>query len=176
MKQLQHVEAGDKIYALLNDEVIEVTLTEDHINDRSSINPAFLVGSLRLKSTAVENGQIELEQGHFYDNSVGMSVDYGYRFDETEAKAFSSREALNQYLSKSRQKIELLQTSLEQLNEKINLHTEVIMKDVEEHVSYLKSIDVTDNDLFKIKDYEWIDRLHKLLGGKSIFYRDRVFK
>lgn len=105
-----------------------------------------------------------------------MSVDYGYRFDETEAKAFSSREALEQYLSKSRQKIELLQTSLEQLNEKINLHAEAIMKDVEEHVSYLKSINVTDSDLFKIKDYEWIDRLHKLLGDESIFYRDRVFK
>lgn len=176
MKQLQHVEAGDKIYILVNDEVSEVTLTEDHINNRSTTSPAFLVESLRLKSTSVENDQIELEQGHFYDNSVGMSVDYGYRFDETDAKAFSSREALDQYLSKSLQKMKLLHESLDQLNEKINLHAEAIMKDVEEHVSYLKSIDVTDSDLFKINDYEWIDRLHKLLGGKSIFYRDRVFK
>jgi len=176
MKQLQHVEAGDKIYVLLNDEVIEVTLTEDHINDRSSISPAFLVGSLRLKSTAVENDQIELEQGHFYDNSVGMRVDYGYSFGETEAKAFASRGALEQYLSKSRQKMKLLHESLDHLNEKINLHAEAIMKDVEEHVKYLKSIDATDNDLFKIDDYKRIDRIHKTLGGKSIFYRDRVFK
>ena len=176
MKQLQHVEAGDKIYVLLDDEVIEVTLTESLINDKSEISPVFLAGALRLKSTAVENDQIELEQGYFYDNSVGMSVDYGYRFGETEAKAFSSRESLDQYLSKSRQKTELLQTSLAQLNEKINLHAEAIMKDVEEHVSYLKSIDVTDNDLFKIDDYNRIDRIHKTLGGRSIFYRDRVFK
>lgn len=176
MKQLRHVEAGDKIYVLLNDEVIEVTLTEDHINDRSSISPAFLVGSLRLKSTAVENDQIELEQGHFYDNSVGMRVDCGYSFGETEAKAFSSQEALDQYLSKSLQKMKLLHESLDQLNEKINLHAEAIMKDVEEHVKYLKSINATDNDLFKIDDYKRIDRIHKTLGGKSIFYRDRVFK
>lgn len=176
MKQLQHVEAGDKIYVLLDDEVIEVTLTESLINDKSTISPAFLVGSIRLKSTAVENDQIELEQGYFYDNSVGMRVDYGYSFDETEAKAFASREALEKYLSKSRRKMELLQTSLDQLNEKINHHTEAIMKDVEEHVRYLKSIGVTDNDLFKIDDYERIDRIHKMLGGRSIFYRDRIFK
>lgn len=176
MKQLQHVEAGDKIYIWFNDEVKEIILTEDHITNRSDISPSFLVGSLRLRSTAVKGDQIELEQGSFYDNSIGMRVDYGYSFDETEIKAFVSREALEQYLSKSRRKMELLQTSLDQLNEKINRHTEAIMKDVEEHVRYLKSINVTDNDLFKIDDYERIDRIHKMLGGRSIFYRDRIFK
>lgn len=33
MKQMQHVEAGDKLYILLKDEVKEITLTDDHIND-----------------------------------------------------------------------------------------------------------------------------------------------
>lgn len=33
MKQIQHVEAGDKLYILLKDEVKEVTLTDDHINN-----------------------------------------------------------------------------------------------------------------------------------------------
>lgn len=33
MKQVHHVEARDKIYILIDDEVTEVTLTDDHIND-----------------------------------------------------------------------------------------------------------------------------------------------
>lgn len=61
MKQVQHVEAGDKIYILLNDEVTEITLTDSHINDRSKTSPAFLVGKLRLASPAVENDQVKLE-------------------------------------------------------------------------------------------------------------------
>lgn len=176
MKQLQHVEAGDKIYIWFNDEVKEIILTEDHITNRSDISPAFLVGSLRLRSTAVEDDQIELEQGSFYDNSIGMRVDYGYSFDETETKAFVSREALDRDLSRFHQKIDLLKKSLDQLNEKINFHKESILEDVEEHVSYLKSIGVADSDLYKIDDYERIDRINKMLGGRSIFYRDRIFK
>lgn len=46
MKQVQHVEAGEKIYLLLKDEVKEVTLTDDHINDRSKTEPKFLVENL----------------------------------------------------------------------------------------------------------------------------------
>ena len=49
MKQVQHVEAGDKIYILSDDEVTEITLTDSHINDRSETSPAFLVGKLRLQ-------------------------------------------------------------------------------------------------------------------------------
>lgn len=62
MKQVQQVEAGDKIYILLNDEVKEVVLTDDHINNRSHVDPTFLVEKLRLASTAVENDQVKLEK------------------------------------------------------------------------------------------------------------------
>ena len=84
MKQVQHVEAGDKIYILLKDEVKEIVLTDDHINDRSHVDTIFLVEKLRLASTAVENDQVKLEKGYYYDNSVGMSVDYGYYFENLD--------------------------------------------------------------------------------------------
>lgn len=48
MKQVQQVEAGDKIYILLNDEVKEIVLTDDHINNRSHVDLTFLVEKLRL--------------------------------------------------------------------------------------------------------------------------------
>lgn len=62
MKQVQHVEVGDKIYLLLKDEVKEIVLTDDHINNRSHVDPTFLVEKLRLASTAVENDQVKLEK------------------------------------------------------------------------------------------------------------------
>lgn len=65
MKQIQHVEAGDKIYILLKDEVKTVTLTDDHINNRSKSSPSFLVEDLRLASPAIEDDQVKLEKRLF---------------------------------------------------------------------------------------------------------------
>ena len=113
MKQIQHVEAGDKLYILLKDEVKIVTLTDDHINDRSNTSPKFLVDKLRLASTLIENDQVKLEQGYFYNNSFGMSLDYGYSFRNSDVKAFISKESLEHYLADELQKAELIKRSLD---------------------------------------------------------------
>lgn len=57
MKQVQHVEAGDKIYILLKDEVKEIVLTDDHINNRSHVDPTFLVEKLRLLLKMIKSNQ-----------------------------------------------------------------------------------------------------------------------
>ena len=168
MKQVQHVEAGDKIYILSDDEVTEITLTDSHINDRSEISPAFLAGKLRLASPAVKNDQVKLEQGYFYDNSVGMSTDYGYYFDESDVKAFASKEALDAYLSSQSERLKLMQSSLDQLNEDARSKVNEIIRMIEAHVAYIKSIGATKDDLSHFEDYEYVNDLYRSFRGKSM--------
>ena len=168
MKQVQHVESGDKIYILLNDEVTEITLTDSHINDRSKTSPAFLVGKIRLASPAVEDGRVKLEQGYYYDNSVGMSVDYGYYFGESDVKAFASKEALDKYLSSQSERLKLMKSSLDQLNEDARYQVNAIIRMIEDHVAYIKSIGATKDDLSHFEDYEFVNDLYRSFSGRSI--------
>lgn len=168
MKQVQHVEAGDKIYILLNDEVTEITLTDSHINDRSKTSPAFLVEELRLASPAIENDLVKLEKGYYYDNSVGMRVDYGYYFGDSDVKAFASKEALDKYLSSQSERLKLMKSSLDQLNEDARSQVKAIIRMIEEHVAYIKQIGATKEDLRHFEDYEYVNDLYRSFSGKSI--------
>lgn len=169
MKQMQHVEAGDKLYILLKDEVKTVTLTDDHINNRSKSSPAFLVEKLRLSSPAVENDQVKLEQGYFYDNSVGMSVDYGYRFSDSNVKAFISMEALDHYRDvylADRQT--LLKADYEKMKSTIGEHLSFIVLALDSHRGFNRLHQITEEERSSL-DYSLIEDLHEAIFGEPMF-------
>ena len=169
MKQVQHVEAGDKLYILLKDEVKEVTLTDDHINDRSKTKPKFLVEKLRLASTAVENDQVKLEKGYFYDNSVGMSVDYGYRFSDSKLKAFTSLEALEKYRDEylvNRQN--LLKADYDKMKSVVDEHLAYIAAAIESHRGFNRLHQITEEERESL-DYRFIEELHEAIYGEQMF-------
>lgn len=169
MKQVQHVEAGDKIYILLNDEVTEITLTDSHINDRSETSPAFLVGKLRLASPAVENDQVKLEQGYFYDNSVGMRTDYDYYFGESKVKAFVSEEALHHYRDVYlANRIELVKEDFDKMKQVVDAHIAYIAAALESHRGFLRSHQITEEERSSL-DYRFIEDLHEAIYGEPMF-------
>lgn len=169
MKQVQHVEAGDKIYILLNDEVTEITLTDSHINDRSETSPAFLVGKLRLASSAVENDQVKLEQGYYYDNSVGMRTDYGYYFGESDVKAFVSIEALHHYRDVYlADRIELVTEDFEKMKTVIDEHIGYIGNAIETHLGFIRRHQITEEERASL-DYRFIEDLHEAIYGEPMF-------
>lgn len=169
MKQVQHVEAGDKIYILLNDEVTEITLTDDHINDRSKTSPAFLIGKLRLASTAVENDQVKLEQGYFYDNSVGMRTDYGYYFGESKVKAFVSEEALHHYRDVYQaNRIKLVTEDYEKMKATIDEHISSIANALESHLGVIRRHQITEEERSSL-DYRFIEDLFEAIYGEPMF-------
>lgn len=169
MKQVQHVEAGDKIYILLNDEVTEITLTDSHINDRSETSPAFLVGKLRLASPAVEDSQVKLEQGYFYDNSVGMRVDYGYYFGDSDVKAFVSKEALEYYRDVYlANRIALVTDDFEKMKSVIDEHISSIGNALESHLSFIRRHQITAEELESL-DYNFIEQLFEAIYGEPMF-------
>ena len=169
MKQVQHIEAGDKIYILLNDEVTEITLTDDHINDRSSVEPKFLVDKLRLASTAVENDQVKLEKGYYYDDSVGMRVDYGYYFGESDVKAFISKEALEYYRDVYlANRIALVTDDFEKMKAVIDEHISYIGNAIESHLSFIRRHQITAEELESL-DYNFIEQLFEAIYGEPMF-------
>lgn len=169
MKQVQHVEAGDKIYILLNDEVTEITLTDSHINDRSETSPAFLVGKLRLASPTVEDGQVKLEQGYFYDNSAGMRVDYCYYFDDSDVKAFVSKEALEYYRDVYRaNRIKLVTEDFEKMKAVIDERISSIANAIETHLGFIRRHQITAEERSSL-DYRFIEDLHEAIYGEPMF-------
>lgn len=172
MKQVKHVEAGDKIYLMHKGTLREITLTDDHINNLSNITPSFVIDNLRLKSTVVENDQVELEIGLDLDKFFRSSSERGWHFAGESVKAFTSIEALNRFIAFQSNRSELIQSSLRQLNEKLTVYYDEIRKAIEEHVEYVKSIGATNDDLHKFTDYRSINNVNRAIGGKSIFYRD----
>lgn len=169
MKQMQHVEAGDKLYILLKDEVKEVTLTDEHIDDRSSVEPKFLVDKFRLASTAVENGQVKLEKGYYYDNSVGMRVDYGYYFGDSDVKAFVSKEALEYYRDVYQaNRINLVTEDYEKMKASIDEHIGSIANAIETHLGFIRRHQITAEELESL-DYNFIEQLFEAIYGESMF-------
>ena len=169
MKKVNHLEPGDKIYILDGDESVEVTLTEAHISDRSKIEPAFVYQKLRLASTAVENDRVKLEQGYFYDNSVGMSVDYGYYFDDSDVKAFVSEEALEYYRDVYRaNRIKLVTEDYEKMKAVIDEHIGYIANAIETHLGFIRRHQITAEELESL-DYNFIEQLFEEIYGEPMF-------
>ena len=169
MKQMQHVEAGDKLYILLKDEVKTVTLTDEHINDRSSVEPKFLVEKLRLASTAVENDQVKLEKGYFYDNSVGMRTDYGYRFSDSDVKAFVSLESLEYYRDVYHaNRVKLVTEDFEKMKSIVDEHLAHIAAALESHRGFNRLHQITEGERESL-DYRFIEDLHEAIYGEPMF-------
>lgn len=172
MRQSRHVEAGDKIYLMYKSDLKEITLTDDHINNRSTDNPSFVIGKLRLKSSIIRNDQVELEIGLCLDKFFRSESEHGWHFAGEPIRAFVSKEAFDRYYDLQSRKSELIKSSLDQLNERLSVQIEEIRKEIEDHVEYVKSIGATDDDLCNFKEYRLINDLNRAIGNRSIFYRD----
>ena len=172
MKQSQHVTAGDKLYLMHKGALKEITLTDDHINNRSIYNPSFVIDNLRLKSSVIENDQVKLEIGLCLEKFFSSGLEHGWHFAGEPIRAFISKESLDRYYDLQSKKLDLIQSSLDQLNERLTAQIEEIRKEIEEHVEYVRSIGATDDDLIKFREYRSINDLNRAIGNRSIFYRD----
>ena len=169
MKNVNYLEAGDKIYILDGGQAIEVELTEADILNESTIDPKFLYKETRLKSLKVEDDQILLEDGQFYDNSVGMSIDYGYRFSDSEVKAFVSLEALEYYRDVYHvNRVKLVTEDFEKMKSAVDEHLAHIAVALESHRGFIRLHQITDEERESL-DYRFIEDLHEAIYGEPMF-------
>lgn len=169
MQLVNYLEVGDKIYILDDGQAIEVELTESDILDESTTDPKFLYKKTRLKSLKVEDDQIMLEDGQFYDNSVGMRIDYGYRFSDSKLKAFTSLEALEKYLDEylvNRQN--LLKADYDKMKSVVDEHLAYIAAAIESHRGFNRLHQITEEERESL-DYRFIEELHEAIYGEPMF-------
>lgn len=166
MKQVQHVEVGDKIYLLLKDEVKEIVLTDDHINNRSHVDPTFLVEKLRLLLKMIKSNQ---KKGYYYDNSVGMGIDYGYYFENSDVKAFVSKESLEYYRDECLvNRIKLVTEDFEKMKSTVQEHLIPIVSAFESHLSFIRRNQITAEERESL-GYDFVNELYKAIYGESMF-------
>ena len=174
MKKSNYLEAGDSIY-LIDDyysddyRIIEVTLIEEQIENRSIIEPTFVYDNLRLKNARVlENDEVELEQGDFYDNSIGMCIDYGYCFYDSDVKCFATREAAQRYIDSETTKLEILEPHYEATMRAVDGHLSELKDLIRGHERFVKDHKIP-KQVARQLDYETLDELSEFFFGLEMF-------
>ena len=173
MRTSKHLEAGDNIYLIeMNSsgyKVLEITLNDDHINNRSAAEPAFIHGHLRLKCTEIfENNEVKLEQGEFYDNSVGMRLDFGYGFFDSDVKCFAASESAERYLASEETKLEELKPHYIETMKAADEHLDALKDLIRGHERFVKDHKIPEHVARKL-DYYTLDELSEFFFGMQMF-------
>ena len=173
MRTSKHLEAGENIYLTemtsSGYKVLEIALNDDHINDRSATEPAFVHGHLRLKSTEIfENNEVKLEQGEFYDNSVGMRLDFGYGFFDSDVKCFATLESAERYLALEETKLEELKPHYFATMKAVDEHLDALKDLIRGHERFVKDHKIPEHVARKL-DYYTLDELSEFFFGLEMF-------
>lgn len=173
MKKSNYLEAGDSIYLIETTssdcKILEIVLNDDHINDRSKTEPVFVYKHLRLKSTEIfENNEVKLEQGEFYDNSVGMHLDFGYGFFDSDVKCFATLESAERYLASEETKLEELKPHYIETMKAADEHLDALKDLIRDHERFVKEHEIPEYVARKL-DYEALDELSEFFFSMQMF-------
>lgn len=154
------VEPGDKVY-LIDDnlDIKEIVLNElmlaDHrhlrvyISDETSnIKDRYVV-----KNSEIYRDQIDLLRVEFFNLTDYYEQDredfdeYGYRYYETDRKAFTTKEAAESYLMTKIDKHRIVRMILKETNEDLNEHLVEIEKILKKLSDRLRQFDIPENVL-----------------------------
>ena len=98
-----------------------------------------------------------------------MSVDYGYYFENSDVKAFVSKEALEYYRDEYlANRIKLLKEDFEKMKLTVQEHLIPIVSAFESHLSFIRRNQITAEECESL-DYQFINELSKAIYGESIF-------
>lgn len=173
MRTSKQLEAGDNIYLIemtpSNYKIVEIVLDDDHINDRSKTESAFVYEHLRLKSSEIfENNEVKLEQGEFYDNSVGMRVDCGYGFFDSDVKCFATLESAERYLALEETKLEELKPHYIETMKAVDEHLDALKDLIRGHERFVKDHKIPEHVARKL-DYCTLDELSEFFFSMQMF-------
>lgn len=173
MRTSKHLEVGDNIYLIemttSDCKIVEIVLNDDHINDRSKTEPVFVYKHLRLKSAEIlENNEVKLEQGEFYDNSVGMRLDFGYGFFDSDVKCFATLESAERYLALEETKLEELKPHYFATMKAVDEHLDALKDLIRGHERFVKDHKIPEHVARKL-DYYTLDELSEFFFSMSMF-------
>lgn len=153
-----YIEPGDTVY-LINDNfdirAVELTpdLLEEDLDKRSYISDkvVFIDERLVLKNFEIRDDQIDLLKVEFFTSSDFQDREdfdkSGYRYDETDRKAFTTRKAAETYLMTKIDKHRIARMILKEINEDLDIHLTAIEKILKNLSDRLREFDVPENVL-----------------------------
>lgn len=98
-----------------------------------------------------------------------MSVDYGYYFENSDVKAFVSKEALEYYRDEClADRIKLVTEDFEKMKSTVQEHLIPIVSAFESHLSFIRRDQIIAEECGSL-DYQFINELSKAIYGESMF-------
>lgn len=153
-----YAEPGDTVY-LIDDnfDIKSVQLTEsllyEDLDRRSYISDEviFIKDRLVLKNFEIRDDQIDLLKVEFFTSSDFQDCEdfdeSGYRYEETDRKAFTTRKAAETYLMTKIDKHRIARMILKEINEDLDIHLTAIEKILKNLSDRLREFDVPENVL-----------------------------
>ena len=153
-----YVEPGDTVY-LINDNfdirAVELTLDllEEDLDKRSYISDevAHIDERLVLKNFEIHDDQIDLLKAEFFTSSDFQDREdfdeSGYRYYETDRKAFTTKESAETYLMTKIDKHQIVSKILKETNEDLDIHLTEIEKILKNLSDRLREFDIPENVL-----------------------------
>lgn len=153
-----YAEPGDTVY-LIDDnlDIREIVLNEimlaDHRHNRVYISDE--VGTIKdqyiVKNSEIRHDQLELLEVEFFDladiHDREDFDEYGYRYYETDRKAFTTKEAAESYLMTKIDKNRIARMILKEINEDLDIHLTEIEKILKNLSDRLREFDIPENVL-----------------------------
>ena len=98
-----------------------------------------------------------------------MRTDYGYRFSDSELKAFASKEALEYYRDVYHaNRVKLVTADFDKMKSIVDEHLAHIAAALESHRGFLRLHQITEEERESL-DYRFIDELHEAIYGEPMF-------
>lgn len=155
---IYHVDVGDIVY-LIDDnfDIKEIVLNDpvlnEHLNLRSYISDEINTIKDRyvLKNSEIHDDQIDLLEVEFFTSSDFQDREdfnkSGYRYDETDRKAFTTKESAETYLMTKIDKHRIAGMILKEISEDLDAHLNEIEKILKHLSDELQKYEIPDNIL-----------------------------
>lgn len=153
-----YVEHGDLIY-LIDDNLdicsveLDSSFLREDLDKRRYISDevAYIDERLVLKNFEIHDDQIDLLKVEFFTSSDLQDREdfdeYGYRYYETDRKAFTTKEAAETYLMTKIDKHQIVSKILKETNEDLDIHLTEIEKILKNLSDRLREFDILENVL-----------------------------
>ena len=98
-----------------------------------------------------------------------MGIDYGYYFENSDVKAFVSKESLEYYRDECLvNRIKLVTEDFEKMKSTVQEHLIPIVSAFESHLSFIRRNQITAEERESL-GYDFVNELYKAIYGESMF-------
>lgn len=98
-----------------------------------------------------------------------MGIDYGYYFENSDVKAFVSKESLEYYRDEYlANQVKLVEEDFEKMKSTVEEHLSCITNAINSHLSFIRQHQIIAEERESL-GYDFVNELYKAIYGESMF-------